>query len=608
MRDRFFLSTALAASIAVAMGSTSAMAATAINQLPGQGRVAAGHVAVGNLASGAGTMELNVSGPAVINWGSGSARTDINPGGVGGFNIGSGAHVRFNGSGGAAVLNIDSSGNPSQILGALSAQGTDVYVANGNGIIVGAKARIDSSRTVGLIANRLLTGTASSFDGSEGTLNYSGSGGDVTVLGGAAFSGGGKVLIAGGGNVNVDLGAFAGEVVLRAGRASVRSGAADNSAATLTVSGQQRGTVRGFSSAGSATNLGTLSLTHATLPGTFTNKGTLSLANGFAMTGRLVNQKTLNANGNVVVGALGNSGSLTTRGMLEVDGPLGNNGHIVAPTYRGQLSVFGPLVNNGSIEGVSYVGVSRGDLTNNGLITLVNGSDFSGQVGTVAVEGGNLLNIGHIRSAVDSNHVARSSDLSLAVTNGSIDNRGTLADFGDIATGSDTNASNFNDHGDYSIVNSGLIRGNFTLDANYYSRAEDNHSTGSFSNTGVLDARNTGGGRSLSLNAQTNLDLGGKVLADGQTLGTGNALDGVSLTAANGKLTVATPLTFYANGSNSGAAYLTGAQVRIGANVTGLGADASIYVLAGHRSDGSYAYSVAPTAKLKAAQVYLQRR
>lgn len=608
MRDRLFLSTALAASIAVAMGSTAAQAATATNQLPGQGRVIAGNVAVGSLATGAGTMALNVTGPAVINWGAGTARTDINPGGVAGFNIGSGAHVSFNGGAGSAVLNIDSSGSPSQILGALSAQGTDVYVANGNGIIVGANARIDSNRTVGLIANRLLAGAAGSFNGRGDSINYNGGGGDVTVLSGASFTGGGEVLVAGGGNVNVDLGAFAGDVVLRAGRASVRSGAADNSAATLTVSGQQRGTIRGFSSAGTATNLGTLALTHATLPGTFTNKGTLSLANGFAMAGKLVNQKTLNANGGVTVGAFNNSGSVTARGLLQVKGPLANNGRIYAPTYRGQISVSGPLTNNGSIEGVSYVGVSRGDLTNNGLITLVNGSDFSGQVGTVSVEGGNLLNIGHIRSGVDSNRAPRSSDLNLMVTNGSIDNRGLLADFGDIATGSDANASNFSDLGDYSIVNSGLIRGNSAIDANFYSRAQDNHSTGSFSNTGVLDARNTGSGRSLAVSAQNNLDLGGQVLADGQTLGASNALDGISLTAANGKLTVGTPLTFYANGSNSGAAYLTGAQVRIGANVTGLGTAASIYVLAGQRSDGSYAYSVAPTAKLKAAQVYLEHR
>lgn len=607
MRDRLFIITVLAASVALGMSAAPATAAT-VNQLPGQGRVVAGRASVGSLAGG--SMSLDISGPTVINWGKGTARGDINAGGVAGFNIGSGAHVNFNGSAGAAVLNIDSSGRPSQIFGALTAHGTNVFVANGNGIIVGANARIVSDHMVGLIANQLLPGTAAGFDGSTGSVAYNGAGGDVTVLRGASFSGGGQVLVAGGGNVNVDLGAFAGPLSLRAGMVSkgAGAGASNNTHATLTVSGQQRAAVTGFSSAGAATNQGTLALAHASVAGTFTNNGTLSLANGFSIAGRLVNNRTVNARGTVTLGRLTNKGSLTTRGVLRVRGALRNDGSISSPTYRGEVRSTGTLTNTGTIAGVSYVGVSRGSLVNSGSIRLVDRADLAGTVGIVDIVGGNLTNTGSIASVADASGVARYSDLSLSVLNGEINNASgaTLADFGAIATGSDATAANFHSGADYSITNAGTIAGSFSIDANASARQQGNSSTGSFTNTGVLDARATSSGdRSLWINAWNDINLGGKVVANGKALGSRNALDGLSLYASNGKLTVGTPLTFFADGRNSGAAYLSGRQVRIAASLVGLGADAGIYVMTGRKRDGSYAYSVAPGVRVSASNVYV---
>ena len=601
MRDRLFIVSALAASILAGMASTTAAAATT-GQLPGQGRVVAGQVSVGNLA--AGTMSLNVSGPSVINWGGGSSGATINAGGPAGFNVGSGAHLNFNGSNGAAVLNIDSSGQPSQIYGTMSATGADVFVANGNGIIVGANARISSDHMVGLIANRLASGAAGAFDGSSGSIAYNGTGGDVTVLSGASFSGGGKVLIAGGGNVNVDLSAFGGPVALRAGRATT---GADNTAAALTVSGKQAGTVVGFSSAGSATNLGTLSLTHAKVDGKFVNSGTLKLASGFAISGRLVNGKTVNTTGHISVGGLTNKGSLSTGGVLAVNGTLNNSGTISSPSYRGRVSATGMLTNTGSINGLSYVGVTGGDLVNSGSIALVDREDLGGTVGMVRVSGGNLRNSGSIASARDANGVVRYDDLSLLVVNGSIDNQsaGKLANFGDIGTGSDTSGPNFQEGADYSITNAGTITGNVSIDANLSAREQENTSTGSFSNTGVLNVRSGAAERDLSIAAHDNLDLGGTVKADGQALGSANSLDGLSLQANKGKLTVATPLTFHADGVNSGAAYLTGHQVEIASNLVGLGSDAGIYVTAGRKADGTYAFNVDPGVTFSANHVYV---
>jgi filamentous hemagglutinin family protein len=603
MRDRFLILTALAASVTAGLAGAPAMAATA-SQLPGQGRVVSGQVSVGNLSTG--NMALNITGPAVIDWGRGTTRSDINAGGVPGFNIGSAAKVSFNGSAGAAVLNIDSSGNPSQIMGALNAQGADVFVANGNGIIVGAKAQILSNRTVGLIGNRLLPGTAAGFDGSVGSIGYGGSGGDVTVLPGAAFGGGGKVLVAGGGNVNVDLGAFAGPVDLSAGRASA-SGGADNHAATLTVSGQQRGAIDGFASAGTATNLGVLALAGARIDGRLINEGTLTLADGFSILGRLENRATLDAHGSVTAGGINNKGLITTQGVLTARGWLLNSGRIVSPTDAGAVSSTGSLTNSGQIRGVSYVEAARGSLVNTGSIALVDSNDAMGTPGSVLVRGGDLVNDGSITSVVGANGKPLSSDLIAQVTNGSIRNRGLLAGFGQIATGSDTQAPNFRADGDYSISNAGTIRGNFTIDANFSARPQDNASTGSFSNTGVLDVRAPypGADRSLWISAQDNVALGGKVWMGGKALGSTNALDGVSIVASQGKLTVGTPLIFHADGTNSGAAYLTGREVRVVADVIGLGDGSAIYLTTGRTSGGGYDYSLAPGVQLKASAVHI---
>jgi hypothetical protein len=295
--------------------------------------------------------------------------------------------------------------------------------------------------------------------------------------------------------------------------------------------------------------------------------------------------------------------------VLSVRGSLTNDGRINSPSYLGEVRAAGPLTNTGRIYGVSYVGVSRGDLINSGAIRLVNREDLSGTSGTVSVRGGNLINRGDITSVGDAVGKPRYRNLSLFVLNGDVRNEsgGRLADFGDIATGSDTHAPNFRAGADYSITNAGTIAGSFTIDANATARQQDNSSTGSFTNSGVLDVRasSAGADRSLWIDADGDLTLGGRVNAGGRALSSTHSLDGLLLDAANGKLTIATPLIFHADGRNSGAAYLTGQKVRIAANLIGLGADAGIYVTAGRNSDGSYAYSVAPGVKVAASNLYV---
>ncbi|SEJ36479.1 beta strand repeat-containing protein [Frateuria terrea] len=342
----------LAAAITLALGITPAHASVGLRQLPGQGTVVAGHVAAGLPSSGTQAITIGNAtdtGPAsaVINWGSG---TDINPTGTAGFNLGSSAHLTFNdgtGGQGAAVLNIDSTGNPSQIFGQLTGNGTSIFVANPNGIIVGSTARISSTANVGLIGNTLTS--SGNFDGTAGSIAYTGTGGDVTVARGARVSGT-TVLVAGGGNVNVDLSAFTGatgSTTLNAGVASANAGAgsADNSAAVLTTAGALPSGRRlaGFGSAGSALNTGTLTLGAYRVDGLFTNKGRLTLP---ATNGAIWNQGTLTSGKNATFSSLVNDGHLAGSSSIKV--------------------IRGDLVNNGTITGAPWINVIDGSITNTG--------------------------------------------------------------------------------------------------------------------------------------------------------------------------------------------------------------------------------------------------
>ncbi len=159
------------AALALTLGAGAAVAAPTPNQMPGAGIITA--VSLGslnvvgsplvNLVSGAG---IGIDGKVVIQWGgpgtAGLGET-TNPHG---FNLGSNAAMYFSApAAGAAVLNVDRSGNPSQIYGLLAS--VDVlgfspalFVANANGIVVGAGGRIVAPTGVGLIGADLSSATS----------------------------------------------------------------------------------------------------------------------------------------------------------------------------------------------------------------------------------------------------------------------------------------------------------------------------------------------------------------------------------------------------------------------------------------------------------------
>lgn len=397
--------TALAVSIALALGSSAAMAvnAPAAYQLPGKGDIVSGQVSAGRVVDGQQTITV-LGSRAVIKWGTGSA---LNPGAIGGFNIGASAGLTFvDGDGhGAAVLNIDRSGNPSQLFGRLTGNGTSIFVANANGIVVGSGARLASSAGIGLIANKTLAGTGSKFqDGSS--IVYSGSGGNVTVLKGASINAP-SLLIAGGGNVNINLGALqgpSGSARLSAGVASAGSGAANNPSASLTTSGALAAgrALGGFHSAGSALNTGTLSLASYRVDGLFTNTGALTLP---ASNGAVHNRNLLTTTGTASFSSLVNDGSYNAHNIAVHGGNLVNNGKLHAV---GVAVTDGNLINRGGLIGVTSLSTAAD-------AGRASGADYS------ISNTGSIVSYGSL--AIDAN---RSHRLAGNNTSGSFTSTGTL--------------------------------------------------------------------------------------------------------------------------------------------------------------------------------------
>lgn len=170
--------------------ATSASAHIYSDQLPGDGSVVTGHASYMNSGPPAGfhnAATLTVSGNTVIDWGSGH----LNVGGShGGFTIGQDAYLLINHSGAASLLNVDTSGNASYILGEIQTVGAHfpVYVANGNGIVVGSEGAIVAGGGFGLLAYSYADQNLKTFSGTVSVSNHQAADGEqITVAPGATF-------------------------------------------------------------------------------------------------------------------------------------------------------------------------------------------------------------------------------------------------------------------------------------------------------------------------------------------------------------------------------------------------------------------------------------
>ena len=526
----------------------------------------------------------------MVDWGSGSLNADQ----PAGFNVGANATLHFAGANATsnAVLNIDSSGQASQILGTVDTQGSNVsvFVANRNGIIVGATGNMTASGQIGLIANAMDATQQSTFNGSP---DYAGSGGDVNLVQGSRLAGS-SVLVTGGNVVTVDLASVSGPapVSLRAGLPSSGTGA-QNPSAQLNLGAGAPAVFGGgtIESAGNATSTGDIDLATSfvtvQVAGTFTNAGTLRL--GFnSFTGVLDNEGVVNASGSggdrLTVGGLINNGSFgsstvpfdsitTTAGGIENHGPL----------YGGLVATQGGgLVNSDHMETDGLV--IRGALTNSGYLGVTNDGIYN-----IQIVGGDVDNSGIFAGG--------GAGTWMQVSNGSVVNTGRIEAMDEIETLSDASAASFRPGADYSISNSGTIVGvaGFSANTDHEGPAADNDSTGSFSNTGTIDVSADGG---LAIDAWNDAMLAGTVRVAGNPIGGNDRLYAASVVAHQGVMTQLAPL--YASQGIT----LGGGQVKVMADVDTV--NYGVYIDGGHLAGSDYDIRIAAGKTVSGPEVRIE--
>ena len=251
----------------------------------------------------AATIDIDSSSaaPAVIQFGGTALGTSVsapsnlssptNPG----FSVGSGAKLTLVDHGSLAapaVLINDETGNPSQIYGGVNASslGGPLFVANANGVVVGAGGTINAPPSgLGLIGYAV---DSNAFDGSTGSspgviaVNSNTEGtGNISVANNSVT--GGNLLVAGNGAINV--GSVSGSVETFAGYGfntapdgitATATSALSGSTSSVTFSGRTGNAateVAALYAAGNVINTGTTDFTPAAsamaIDGTFTNSG-----------------------------------------------------------------------------------------------------------------------------------------------------------------------------------------------------------------------------------------------------------------------------------------------------------------------------------------------
>lgn len=295
-----------------ALSCPTAWAAVGSSQMPGGGEVIATNSNTTVNGSGSGSTitglqpgaTISLGNPngntpyAVIRWGGTSAPSDSNPGG---FNIGADASLTFSSPNGdpGAILNIDASGNPSEIDGALQGNNTAIYVANGNGIVIGSGARISLPIGGAFMAWNMDNTTAvQEFVGNNGSntpeldIGSLSTPGNITIDNGAQITAGNARLLISGANIvnsgDISVGNSAnsgeGETTITAGWKPIKGSHTVNGvSSTATYRVTQLG-------GGSMDSSGLRNFepgTSAGFSGTFTNDGTITSSSGPNYGGRL---------------------------------------------------------------------------------------------------------------------------------------------------------------------------------------------------------------------------------------------------------------------------------------------------------------------------------
>lgn len=422
----------LVAALALALSAPAAMAAlpsVASNQLPGS---FSSNNSVTYTASDSTTATITVpSSATILQWG-GTTQTNTvaAPPGINaqaGFNVGSAASLTITAATSTSttfgVLVSDQTGNPSQIYGKLNASGgAAVFVANGNGVVVGSNATVTLPNGGGFIGENVTMGTTGT---SAGVITSGTETGAVTINGTVSNSSG-FLLIAGNGNVNV------GGNLTNASSASVVAGfsftassttvapligsqyvsnssavvnlsangvtAAVNAAGNVNLTGSDIDVTSGQIN-GALVNNGSATVS-ATLGGALTNNGDLTLTTT-AASGALTNNGTMTL-GSLSAASITNSGTMSiTTGfnLTATAGKIVNNGSISAgannATFTAAASSGAGIVNAGTITAGSLtLRASSGDVLNSGTISLTGTTDaltMSAATGNVTLNGSVLI-------------------------------------------------------------------------------------------------------------------------------------------------------------------------------------------------------------------------
>lgn len=421
----------LVAALALALSAPAAMAAlpsVASNQLPGS---FSSNNSVTYTASDSTTATITVpSSATILQWG-GTTQTNTvaAPPGINaqaGFNVGSAASLTITAATSTSttfgVLVSDQTGNPSQIYGKLNASGgAAVFVANGNGVVVGSNATVTLPNGGGFIGENVTMGTTGT---SAGVITSGTETGAVTINGTVSNSSG-FLLIAGNGNVNV------GGNLTNASSVSVVAGfsftassttvapligsqyvsnssavvnlsangvtAAVNAAGNVNLTGSDIDVTSGQIN-GALVNNGSATVS-ATLGGALTNNGDLTLTTT-AASGAVTNNGTMTL-GSLSAASITNSGTMSiTTGfnLTATAGKIVNNGSISAgannATFTAAASSGAGIVNAGTITAGSLtLRASSGDVLNSGTISLT-GTDaltMSAATGNVTLNGSVLI-------------------------------------------------------------------------------------------------------------------------------------------------------------------------------------------------------------------------
>lgn len=262
---------------------------------PSGGVVVSGNV---SFSGGSGNLQVNqASQRAIVDWAS--------------FSIDAGELTQFNQPGAAsAILNRVTGGNPSEIHGALKANG-NVFVINPNGILIGASGVIDvhglALSTLDVDNGEFLAAGDMVFKGGSGDITNMGRinaiGGDVFLIGRTVTNTAGAEITARNGTVGIGVGE---EVLLKA-----------NSAA-----GNERVFVRAKGSGVSGTGI--------------LNEGSIEGAS-----------VELKAHGNMYALAINNKGSIRATGVSNSGGRVTLRGVGGSVSNSGSIRASAPSVGNG---------------------------------------------------------------------------------------------------------------------------------------------------------------------------------------------------------------------------------------------------------------------